>query len=90
MKRKVWTEQELRALNPDNLEKEAQRITEQIRPLLGGHPPTLQGMIIAELMAIWLAGHDPALRPALRKLQDETIDEMLPLWDELLRGRRDG
>lgn len=89
MKRKEWTAEELRGLDMADVEKEATRIVEQIRPLLGGHPPPLQGMVIAELMAIWLAGHDPAMRPALRKLQDATTDDMLPLWVEALHGKRD-
>lgn len=29
----------------------------QIRPLLAGLPPYLQGAVLSELLALWLAGH---------------------------------
>jgi hypothetical protein len=35
-------------------------IVESIRPLLAGKPPELQGAVLADLLAIWLAGHHVA------------------------------
>lgn len=33
------------------------RIVESIRPMLAGHPPQVQSAVIADLLAIFLAGH---------------------------------
>jgi hypothetical protein len=33
------------------------RLVERIRPLLAGNSPDVQGAALAELLAIWLAGH---------------------------------
>jgi hypothetical protein len=40
----------------------AQEIVDAISNLLSGHPPEMQGAIIADLLAKWLAGHAPQLR----------------------------
>jgi hypothetical protein len=33
---------------------------ERIKPLLAGQPPELQGAVLADCLAIWLAGHHVA------------------------------
>jgi len=35
----------------------ADALTLRIQPLLAGHGPELQGAVIADLCAIWIAGH---------------------------------
>jgi hypothetical protein len=40
---------------PDPSDVEA--IVEQIRPLLAGHDAAIQGAVLADLLAMWLAGH---------------------------------
>jgi hypothetical protein len=45
----------------------AQQITNGIRPLLVGHPPEVQGIVLADLVATFIAGHHPAVR-------DDTLD----------------
>jgi hypothetical protein len=35
-------------------------IVDQIRPLLAGHPAPIVGAVLADLLAIWLAGHHVA------------------------------
>lgn len=37
---------------------EAVVLINRIRPILAGHPPTVQGAALADLVATWLAGHD--------------------------------
>ena len=32
-------------------------LTDQISPILHGHKPEIQGAVLAELLATWLAGH---------------------------------
>jgi hypothetical protein len=37
--------------------EEVFRIVDAIKPLLAGHSPDIQGAVVADLLAIWLAGH---------------------------------
>jgi hypothetical protein len=37
--------------------KEVARAVERIKPILHGRPPEMIGAILADLLAIWLAGH---------------------------------
>jgi hypothetical protein len=62
------------------------QIVDRIRPMLGGLHPALQGIIVVELLAIWLAGHDPVLRDAMLKLQLDTLPELVELWHDRLRS----
>lgn len=45
-------------------------IAAAIKPLLAGKTPTVQGAVLADLLALWLAGHvvlgDPAATEELR------------------------
>jgi hypothetical protein len=51
-------------------------IVESIRPLLAGKPPELQGAVLADLLAIWLAGHHVAGdEDATRKIRAELLAE---------------
>lgn len=34
-----------------------QELTARIRPMLGGYPPEIQSAVLADLLALWLAGH---------------------------------
>jgi hypothetical protein len=44
-----------------------------IRPHLAGLSPPLQGVILAELLTIWLAGHHSADRAATRELRHSLL-----------------
>jgi len=51
-------------------------LVEQIAPLLGGKPPEVQGAVLADLVAIWLAGHHvDGDADATRKLRAELLTE---------------
>lgn len=44
----------------ENAEEDIKRvaiIVNQIKPLLAGHKPEVQGAVLADCLAIWLAGH---------------------------------
>jgi hypothetical protein len=54
--------------------REITRVVEQIKPLLAGRPPEMQGAILADLLAIWLAGHHvEGDEDATRKLRAEML-----------------
>jgi len=57
--------------------READRTTEAIMPLLKGKGPAVQGVVLAELTARWLAGHAPDLREELLEVQVDAIRVMI-------------
>lgn len=51
---------------------------EQCCRVLAGHPPEVQGAVLADLLATWLAGHNPPeLREDLLRLHLRTVRQML-------------
>jgi hypothetical protein len=71
----------------DALADEVTRLVAQIRPLLAGRPPRVQGVVLAELLAIWLAGHiDPTNREMTARRRAEllaqhrdNVEELVPI-----------
>jgi hypothetical protein len=53
----------------------SEELVESIRPLLAGQGPVVQGAALADLVSMWIAGHNPASR-----------DEALNDWLELVRN----
>lgn len=72
-------------------------IVERIRPLLAGHPPMVQGAVLADLLAIWIAGHivvgkptrTAEIREAFLERHLELVRELIPV-NEALFIRKDG
>jgi hypothetical protein len=67
----------------------ADALTLRIQPLLAGHGPELQGAVIADLCAIWIAGHrcsDPAqerqIHEELLALHKEHVRELVAMYVE--------
>jgi hypothetical protein len=60
-------------------------VVARIKPLLAGRPPGVQGAILADLLAIWLAGHQVAGdAEATRKLRAEMLAMHLTLVRQLV------
>jgi hypothetical protein len=63
--------------HPENSTPETReicRIVEQIRPMLAGRTPEVQGGVLTYLMAIWLAGHSrEGDEGATRKLRADLL-----------------
>jgi hypothetical protein len=54
--------------------REIARVVERIKPILAGRPPEMIGAVLADLLAIWLAGHHVAGdEDATRKLRAELL-----------------
>jgi len=66
--------------------READRTTEAIMPLLKGKGPAVQGVILADLTARWLAGHAPDLREDLLEVQMHAIRSMIAECEDELFG----
>jgi hypothetical protein len=61
--------------------KLTQKIVGQVKQLLTGAPRGIQGVVLAELLAIWLAGHfgDETLRDELIKMHVAQVREFIPI-----------
>lgn len=64
-------------------------IVNAIKPLLGGHPPEVQGAVIADLLAIWLASHAPELRETALTFHIDMV-RLLTATEEALIFGADG
>lgn len=70
----------------------------RIGPILKGHPSPLQGAALADLLAIWLAGHmikgNPTATDRLREdilaLHVEKVRELIPVNAVAIHGRNGG
>lgn len=61
-------------------------IEERIKPLLAGHPPELQGAVLADLISLWLAGHAPSIRKEILDGLVGLIHALTPVNEMLLFG----
>lgn len=68
------------------------RLVERIKPILAGQPPEVQGAALADLLAIWLAGHvyenlpgaTDAMREALLLAHIEQVRALVPINAKVL------
>ena len=61
-------------------------LADDIRPLLKGKDPDIQGAVLSELLALFIAGHHPQLRDhAMRAIIACTLD-LVRVNDEMLYG----
>jgi hypothetical protein len=52
-----------------------------MKNVLAGLAPPTQGAILAELLSMWLAGHDPAVREEALAMHLATVRDLIPLND---------
>jgi hypothetical protein len=65
----------------------AMKIAARIKPMLKGKGPEMQGAVLAELVATWLAGHHPALRDVTLSMWLDTVKDLVsPCEDEIFGG----
>jgi hypothetical protein len=67
-------------VNPRDVEP----LVEQIRPILGGKPPELQGAVLADLLAIFIAGHHPLIREEVMREHFDTVRALIEPNERLL------
>jgi hypothetical protein len=62
-------------------------LIDRIRPILAGNHPAVQGAVLADLLAMWLAGHPAELREALLALHVDKALQLVPInIDSITRG----
>lgn len=80
---KAWRYDELPVLSDEELNKQSDEIVEAIRPLLSGKHPGVQGVVIADLLAIWIAGHIPSAEKQLLANHMNAVAKLVPLYREM-------
>jgi hypothetical protein len=60
------------------------QLTEQIRPLLARRGPDVTSAVLANLTALWLAGHMSTDRKALRRYRAELLADHVALVKKLV------
>jgi hypothetical protein len=70
------------------------QLINRIRPILAGQPPPVQGAVLADLLATWLAGHrgttitsTDEMREELLRLHLETVRALVPVNAAHIHGR---
>lgn len=75
---KCWTSESiLETLDAGVDLGEVERLVDKIGPILAGKFPAVQGYTLAELLALWLLGHDADLREELLKHHIETVRALI-------------
>jgi hypothetical protein len=63
-----------------------QVLLDLIRPILAGHEPHIQGIVLADLLAYWLAGHPEETREGILKLHLEAVEDLVEFNVREIRG----
>jgi hypothetical protein len=68
---------------------ESQAIVEACKPHFAGHDPMVQGAALADMTAMWLAGHmgPKAFREVLLNDLIDTIRKLIPVNEKIIRSK---
>lgn len=62
-------------------------IVAQIMPLLAGNPPEVQGGVLGDLVAMFIAGHHPGLREEILTMHIALVRTLVPVNEGILRDQ---
>jgi hypothetical protein len=65
----------------ERMAREASSISAQIEPLLHGRGPELQGAVLADLLAMFIAGHHPGLREEILQMHIGAVRGLIPVCE---------
>lgn len=69
--------------------RQSDALVERMRPILAGQNPEVQGAAIAQLVAIFIAGHAPPMRESARKLLMDCAEGLVPICvEEMIEAGR--
>jgi hypothetical protein len=63
-------------------------LAKTMMPLLAGRGPFVQGAALADLVAMYLAGHAPELREEVLALHVAAVRKLVPVNAAMLRGEK--
>ena len=81
---KSWRHEDLTLLTDEELNRQSDVIVEKIRPLLAGKHPGVQGVVLCDLLAMWIAGHHPAAEKELLANHMVGARKLVPLYRKVL------
>jgi hypothetical protein len=70
--------------------REASRLSALIQPLLHGRGPELQGAVLADLLAMFIAGHHPGLREEILQMHLGAVRELVPVCERQIFAQHGG
>jgi len=66
----------------------ALRLSNEIKPMLAGKGPDIQGAVLADLVSIYFAGHPEFIREKVIRMWMETMRELIPAIEQEISERR--
>lgn len=64
----------------------ARGLVQKIRPILAHQGPETQGAVLVDLVAIWLAGHHPAVRDETLSTFLDTLTKLIVVNEKIMFG----
>jgi hypothetical protein len=61
-------------------------VVDEIKGKLAGRPPEMQGVVLANLLALFLAGHAPPLRGGILRMHVKAVKDLIPVCEHELFG----
>lgn len=77
---------EIDDITAEDFERECLDIVTRLKPLLAGYGPALQGAVLADLVSLWVAGHEPASREGMMDLLFEHASALVPEREKEMFG----
>jgi hypothetical protein len=74
-------------MGTDEHVKQWKKLVERIEPMLSGKGPEVQGAVLVDLVATWLAGHHPDLRPEVLTQFMVTLVRLAAINEKLIFGQ---
>jgi hypothetical protein len=75
-------------MSDDQAARMVAQMTDRMKDMLAGFPPDVQGAILADLTAIWLAGHAPSIRDELYSEHVRLIWPLVEANEKLIFGNK--
>jgi hypothetical protein len=70
----------------DEMSEQAAALVVQIRKLLAGQPPQVQGVVIADLSSMWIAGWNPKIRDDIMERHFDLVRDLMPVNEKIMFG----
>lgn len=71
---------------PMKTARKAAMLVNFIKPILAGNEPEVQGAVLADLLAIWLAGHAPPVRETVLRAHICGMWDLIAINEKLIFG----
>lgn len=65
----------------------ATALSKRIHPMLAGIGPALQGAVLADLLATWIAGHPPGVREEMLTFHLGMVRKLIPVNARAIAAR---